>query len=375
MKDSPINKLKKLYQLGQSPWYDNIDRRLIQNGELKTLFESGIMGVTSNPTIFEKSVLSSSVYDEKIKRLKQEGKTLEDIYDELTADDVRDAADLLSDIYKHTRGLDGYVSIEVLPSYAQDSVKTIECARCIYKKINRPNIMIKVPGTKESPEAIRTLIREGINVNVTLLFSVSQYERIAWAYIDGLRERLKEGKDINSVASVASVFVSRIDTKVDNLLDVFSNKTNIFEEKQKINFLKGKTAIANAKFIYQKFKEIFSDKNFFDLKAKGGRLQRPLWASTSTKNPTYSDVLYVDSLIGPFTVNTMPPQTVSAFVEHGHLALTLEDDLEGAYVYRTQVEDLAISLNTICEEAQREGLIAFQNSFESLMDALKKKVA
>lgn len=375
MADPNINRLRKLYQLGQSPWYDNIDRRLIDNGELKSLFDQGIVGVTSNPTIFEKAVNSSDVYDAKIQRLRKEGRSLEETCDELTCDDVRDAADMLKSVYERTKGVDGYVSIEVLPSYAHDPLKTIEVARHIFKKVGRKNIMIKVPGTKESPEAIRTLIAEGINVNVTLLFSVPQYEPIAYAYIDGLRDRAGAGLGIADVASVASVFVSRIDTKVDQLLDAFAGREHDLETKGRMNSLKGKTAVANVKFIYQKFREVFNDRHFGDLKAKGGRVMRPLWASTSTKNPAYSDVLYVDTLIGPLTVNTMPHATVLAFLDHGRLTLSLEGDLEGSRSHLTQVEDIGINVQRICEDAQTEGVFAFQNSFEALMNSLKAKIA
>lgn len=372
--NTDINRLKKLIQMGQSPWYDNIDRRLIENGELKAIFDKGIVGVTSNPTIFEKAIQASGVYDQKILHLKKEGADLATIYDELTADDVRDAADLLTAVYEETRGADGYVSIEVLPEYAHDAAKTIEYARHIYKKVGRKNIMVKVPGTKESPAAIRVLIAEGINLNVTLLFSIPQYEQSAAAYMEGLRDRLGRGEDISDVASVASVFVSRIDTKVDAIVDVFAERSGSFEEKQKINLFKGRAAIANAKFIYQRFKELFSERQFGDSKSRGGRLQRPLWASTSTKNPAYSDCIYVDNLIGPQTVNTMPHQTVDAFLDHGKVALTLESDLEGAGAYLSQISDMGINLEKLCEDAQVEGVAAFQNSFESLMHTLKTKV-
>jgi len=374
MDATKVNKLKKLYQFGQSPWYDNIDRRLIQNGELSSLFNSGIVGVTSNPTIFEKAIQSSDVYDEKIKKLKNNGLSLEAIYDEVTADDVRDVADMLAPVYQQTKGVDGYVSIEVLPTYAHDASRTIEYARHIFKKIGRPNVMVKVPGTAASVEAVRTLIREGINVNVTLLFSVHHYEQVAYAYLEGLREGMAIGSDIHSVASVASVFISRIDTKVDHLLDVFASRTDIFDEKQKIASLKGKTAIANARLIYKRFREIFSERSFAEYKVKGGRFQRPLWASTSTKNPLYSDVIYVENLIGPYTVNTMPPSTVSAFVDHGRVGLTIEKDVAQAIEDLKAVEAVGISLDTFCEEAQQEGLRAFQLSFESMMNALKAKI-
>lgn len=374
MEVTKANKLKKLYQFGQSPWYDNIDRRLIQNGELSSLFNSGIVGVTSNPTIFEKAIQSSDVYDEKIKKLKGSGLGLEAIYDEVTADDVRDVADMLSSVYQQTKGVDGYVSIEVLPAYAHDALKTIEYARHIFKKIGRPNVMVKVPGTAESAEAVRILIREGINVNVTLLFSVRRYEQVAHAYLEGLREGMALGLDIHSVASVASVFISRIDTKVDHLLDVFAHRTDIFDKKQELAALKGKTAIANARLIYKRFREIFNERSFSEYKIKGGRFQRPLWASTSTKNPLYSDVVYVESLIGPYTVNTMPPATVSAFIDHGHIGLTIEKDVDQAMEHLNAVGAEGVDLDKFCEEAQQEGLAAFQFSFDSMMNALKAKI-
>lgn len=368
------NRLKKLGQLGQSPWYDNIDRRLIENGELKKLFDAGVLGVTSNPSIFEKSINSSDVYDSKIKKLAQAGKGLSEIYDELTADDVRDAADLLRDVYEMTKGLDGQVSIEILPALAHDAQRSVEYARRIHKLVDRPNIMIKVPATKESPEIIRALLIDGMNLNITLIFSVFQYEMIATAYIEGLRDRLRMGKDVRSLSSVASVFISRIDTKVDHLLDVFAAREHDFDERKKIEFCKGRIAIANSKLIYQKFKSLFSEKNFGDVKTRGGRPQRVLWASTGTKNPVYSDCLYVDNLIGPMTVNTMPDQTVRAFQDHGKVALTLEGDVEGCQAYIDQVEKLGLSIDKICSEAQNEGVAAFENSFAVLMESLKKKI-
>lgn len=372
---SPIQgRLQKLRALGQSPWYDNIDRRLIENGELKGLIDRGILGVTSNPTIFEKAVASSNVYDEKIKTLKEEGKDLMGIYDELTAGDVGDAADLLRDVYDKTSGEDGFVSIEVLPEYAHDTYETIECARRIYKKLNRPNIMIKVPATVESQEAIRTLISEGISVNATLIFSQSQYELAAQAYQDGLRDRLRRGEDLSRVASVASVFVSRIDTKIDSLIEIFASREMDIEKRAKIQEIKGKIAISNCKMIYQRFLQLFSSERFGDLKDRGARVQRPLWASTSTKNPLYSDCLYVDSLIGPQTVNTIPHATVSAYEDHGRLILSLEGGLEQAAIYRAKIEQEGINLDEICREAQVEGLKAFVNSFQSMLKTLEQKM-
>ncbi|MFA5039613.1 MAG: transaldolase [Candidatus Omnitrophota bacterium] len=367
-------RLKKLRQLGQSPWYDNIDRRLIENGELKGLIDLGILGVTSNPSIFEKAVASSTVYDAKIKRLKDEGRDVYGIYDELTADDVRDAADLLKGVYEATGGEDGYVSIEVLPKYANDAYETIEYARRIFKKVGRPNVMIKVPGTAQAPEAVRALIGEGISVNVTLIFSQKQYELAAQAYQDGLRDRMRLGQDLSGIASVASIFVSRIDTKVDGLLDIFAMREMDLEKKTKLQELRGKVAIANCKLIYQRFLQLFADERFGDLKEKGGRIQRPLWASTSAKNPNYSDCLYVDNLIGPNTVNTMPHPTVLAYEDHGRLILSLDSNLEVAAVCRAKIEQEGINLDEVCREAQAEGLKAFVNSFESMLKTLEQKM-
>ncbi|MGB2706444.1 MAG: transaldolase, partial [Candidatus Omnitrophota bacterium] len=318
------NTLIALAKRGQSPWYDNIDRRFIENGELKKLFDNGILGVTSNPTIFEKAVSASDVYDSMIKKLASGGKTALQIYDTLTLEDVSMAADLLRDTYEKTEHLNGYVSIEVLPELAHNPTETVKAARAIFKRINKPNILIKVPGTKEAPEAVRALTKEGVNVNVTLLFSVKHYETCARAYIDGLQDR--------NVFSVASVFVSRVDTKLDK----------IFEEK-KIDELKGKIAVANAKMIYRKFKE---------LDFKGGNIQRVLWASTSTKNPSYSDVKYVEELIGTETVNTMPPQTVDAFLDHGRVEVTIEKDLDKARSCLAKLKSLGIDIDETCQEIQ-----------------------
>ncbi len=367
------SRLKELYRLGQSPWYDNIDRRLLADGGLKAFFDRGIVGVTSNPSIFEKAVLGSDVYDEKIKRLKADGAGLEEICDTLTADDVRDAADLLKGVYEETKGTDGWVSIEVLPAYAHDPEKTLTCARRIFKKVGRPNIMIKVPGTPESPGAVAALIAEGICVNVTLLFSKEHYLRAARAYWEGLEERRRTGKDLGAVASVASVFVSRIDTKVDHLLESFSIRQPVVEKRKALDALKGRIAVANVKMIYQAFKDMFSMTKFGALEMHGARPQRPLWASTSTKNPAYSDCLYVDNLIGPMTVNTMPHATVLAFEDHGRAALTLEANPDDAQHLLASLPDLEIELDKICEDAQKEGVLAFARSYDNLMKAIASK--
>jgi len=351
-----------LTALGQSPWYDNIDRRLIENGQLQKLITLGVMGVTSNPSIFEKAINGSGVYDETIQALAKAGKSPEQIYDVITVQDVQSAADLLSETHKKTRGRDGYVSLEVLPEYAHDPVKTIDHARRMHKEVARPNLMIKVPGTKEGPEAIRVLTREGINVNVTLLFSLEHYEASAEAYLDGLRERLGEGRAIEDVFSVASVFVSRVDTSIDKRLEGLN-----------ADRLKGKIAVANAKMIYQRFKSLFFGQTFRELASEGAQIQRVLWGSTSTKNPDYVDVKYVDELIGKDTVNTLPHNTLEAFLDHGMPKLTIETDLNEENRYLEQLKDLGIDLNEICDEIQKQGVGAFSDSFKHLMDAIDRK--
>ncbi len=356
------NNLVALGSLGQSPWYDNIDRRLIANGDLQRLFERGVTGVTSNPSIFEKAIKGSSVYNATIKDLARAGKAPQDIYETITAEDVQSAADLLFEIYESTQGADGYVSLEVLPEYAHDTAKTIDHARKIHKQVSRPNLMIKVPGTKKGLGAIRVLTSEGINVNVTLLFSLKHYEDSANAYIDGLRDRLKQGGRLEGVFSVASVFVSRVDSTVDKMLDEKGNTD-----------LKGKTAVANVKMIYQRFREMFSDENFGELASKGAHTQRALWGSTSTKNPAYSDVKYVDELIGKDTINTLPHSTLEAFSDHGNPRLSIEENLEKDKEYLAQLTALGIDLDRVCEETQEQGVEAFSNSFRQLIDAIIEK--
>ncbi|MBN1353454.1 MAG: transaldolase [Candidatus Omnitrophica bacterium] len=352
----------ELAGLGQSPWYDNIDRRLIKNGELKKFFEKGILGVTSNPTIFEKAVNGSDIYDSAIKKLYDEGRTASEICDILTIEDVSEAAGLLRDRYDVSNHLDGYVSIEVPPELAYDAERTVRAALEIFGKINKPNIMIKVPGTTEGCLAVRELIRYGVNVNLTLLFSLAHYESSAAAYINGLRDRIKDGKDVRNIFSVASVFVSRIDTKLDR----------IFEEK-KAEGLKGKIAVANSKMIYQKFKDLFKSTDFGKLKQKGANLQRVLWASTSTKNPAYPDLKYVEGLIGPDTINTMPPDTMNAFLDHGKACFEVEENLGEARAALARLTAFGIDLEKICQEIQDAGVKAFQNSFSKLINAIEEK--
>jgi transaldolase len=356
------NNLEALLAVGQSPWYDNIDRRLIQNGKLEKLFRLGITGVTSNPSIFEKAVGGSSVYDSSIQELAEAGKRPDEICNLITIQDIQSAADLLYHTYEASSGRDGYVSLEVDPDYAYDPDKTIDDAKRIHRDVARSNLMIKVPGTEEGCKAIRVLTRDGININVTLLFSLRHYEASAMAYIDGIRERLGDGNPVEGVCSVASVFVSRVDTRIDNTL-----------EDLKTDHLKGKIAVANAKMIYQRFKELFYDGVFGYAASKGALIQRVLWGSTGTKNPVYDDVKYVDELIGKDTINTLPDSTLEAFLDHGTPRLTLEQDLHKAGQYLDLLQQQGIDLDKICDEIQLEGVAAFSASFNKLMDAVADK--
>ncbi|PIU40860.1 MAG: transaldolase [Candidatus Omnitrophica bacterium CG07_land_8_20_14_0_80_42_15] len=371
-----MNPVKKLLEFGQSPWYDNIKRSLLIGDGLKKLIrDDGIRGVTSNPSIFENAINSSTEYDEEIYELIKSGKSAREIYDELTIRDVSMAADILDDVFRRSKGEDGYVSIEVLPEYAHDVSKTINDAKRIFKRIGKENIMIKVPGTKESPEAIKTLISEGINVNVTLLFSMQHYEAIVNAYIDGLKDRLKRDEDLDRVNSVASVFISRLDTKIDNMLE----KILVIEKDKarslKIKSLIGRSAVAHTKMIYQRFKDLFSDENFGELQENDARIQKVLWASTSTKNPSYSDVKYVEELVAPQSINTIPDSTLAAFRDHGKPGVRIENDLEGS---RNVLEDLAsfgINVEKTCQEIQDEGVKAFQVSFDKLISSVESKIS
>jgi len=356
------NNLVALAELGQSPWYDNIDRRLIESGEFKELLDKGVTGVTSNPSIFEKAINGSSVYDQTIEELVKKGHSPEEIYDAVTIQDVQVAADWLKETCDNTKGQDGYVSLEVLPRYAQDPENTIENARRLFQEVGRDNVMIKVPGTPEGAEAIRVLTADGINVNVTLLFSLAHYERSAKAYMEGLRDRLRKGKPLQNVCSVASVFISRVDTLTDKQLQELNEKD-----------LQGKIAVANAKMIYQRFKEWFKGEPFSELASKGAHMQRVLWGSTSTKNPDYDELKYVDELIGTDTINTLPHNTLLAFMDHGRPKLTLEDDLDKEKGYLEKLKGLGIDLNQNCETLQKQGIQAFSDSFDQLIAAIVAK--
>ena len=360
-----MERLQELNNLGQSIWLDYIRRSFITSGELKDLIDQGVRGVTSNPSIFEKAIAGSADYDEDLQRLVEEGKSVEEVYEALALEDIRRAADLLREVYEQTDGADGYVSLEVSPTLAHDTEGTIAEARRLYRTLDRPNVMIKVPATPAGIPAIETLIREGINVNVTLIFSVAHYRAVAEAYVAGLDARAVATEDVSKVASVASFFVSRVDTAVDRALKALS--------LPEADVLQGRIAIANAKVAYSHFREIFSGERWERLAAKGARVQRPLWASTGTKNPAYSDTRYVDDLIGPDTVNTVPPATLQAFFDHGHASLSITSGLEEATAALTRLAERGIDLDAITQQLQNDGVAAFATAFERLMASIREK--
>lgn len=362
------SRLRRLERLGQSVWLDYIRRDLLTSAEFRRLIEDdGLDGMTSNPTIFEKAIAGSTDYDEQLHELVVAGKCVEEIYDALTSTDIRTAADALRRIYERTQGRTGFVSYEVSPRLANDTEGTLDAARRCFKLVDRPNLMIKVPSTPAGIPAFEQLISEGMNINVTLMFSLAHYEAVANAYIRGLEKRTKAGFPIDRVASVASVFVSRVETLVDKRLD---EKLKL-KADEAVAALRGSAAVAGTKLIYQRFKELFESDRFKALAAKGARVQRPLWASTGTKNPAYSDIKYVQELIGPDTVNTMPPATMDAFRDHGEPRPTLEEDLAGARDIVRRLAAAGLDLDVIGEELQREGVDAFINSFDDLLAVIK----
>ncbi len=373
---NPILEIEQKY--GQSIWMDNLSRDLIESGELKRLIEErGICGITSNPTIFEKAIAGNKIYDADIEAGIEAGKSVEEIYESLIFSDIRNACDIFMPVYEKTNGLDGYISIEVPPIIAKDTESTIREARRYFQTIDRPNVMIKIPGTPEGLPAVEQAISEGINVNVTLLFAVESYVETAWAYIRGLEKRAEAGEDISKIASVASFFLSRIDSNIDARLDAkLKEGADRIEKKAKLEAIKGKVAIANAKIAYQKYKEIFGSDRWQALAAKGAKVQRLLWASTSTKNPEYSDVMYVDELVGPDTVNTLPPATIEACADHCHPASRIETDIEAAYkiIESLKDPDVNIDIDEVMNELLDEGIAKFVQPFESLMSSLQEKV-
>ncbi len=368
------NPLVQLKTQGQSVWYDNINRAQLDSGEFKRMLdEDGVVGVTANPTIFEKSISSGHAYDAQMTELIGEGKSTNEIYEALVMQDIRTVADLLRPIYDRTNGQDGYVSLEVSPELANNTEGTISEVRRFWKMVNRPNLLIKIPATPAGIPAIETALTEGINVNITLIFALDSYRAVTEAYLNALESRNAAGKDISHIASVASFFVSRVDTLVDKLLDDKIKASSNPAEKEQLKALEGKAAIANARVVYKEFKRIFGAPRFETLKHSGAHVQRPLWASTSTKNPAYRDVLYAEQLIGPDTVDTMPLETIENFRDHGVVARTIENDLPGAQADLDALEKLGISYAQVTQQLLDEGVQKFADSFHQLFKGIESK--
>ena len=374
------NPLLEINKYGQSVWMDNLSRSLIETGELEQQIENyGLKGITSNPAIFEKAIAGNQVYDADIEAGIKANKPVSEIYETLIFKDIRDTCDRFKEIYEQTGGLDGYVSIEVSPHLARDTEGTIEEALRYYKAIDRANVMIKIPGTPEGFPAIERVIAEGVNVNVTLLFSVESYEETAWAYIRGLETRVNKDEPIDKIASVASFFLSRIDVKIDDRINerLKNIGTETLNEEARLRQIQGKVAIANAKLAYQKFKEIVESDRWQALADRGANIQRLLWASTSTKNPEYSDVMYVNELVGEHTVNTLPPNTLDACADHCEItANPIESNVESAkqLIASLQDPDINIDLKSVMEELLEEGIDKFIQPFDSLQQTLEDKV-
>lgn len=358
-------KLHTLAEIGQSVWIDYVQRSFITSGGLRAYIQKGLRGVTSNPSLFEKAIADSREYDEQIQQLGQQGKSSEEIYEELAIQDARLAADVLHPVFDETDGLDGYFSLEVNPHLAFDRPGTVREASRLFARVDRPNVMIKVPATAEGILAFQELIEQGVNINVTLMFSLEQYDRVAEAYITALENRAANVYTLKPIASVASIFVSRLDSKVDPMLEAFVSP--------KARSLLGTIGIANAKMIYQRFKEYFGSERWQRLAEKGGRVQRVLYGSTSTKDPDYPDVIYVDNLIGPNTVNTIPPKTLEAFLDHGTVRLTLESELAEARSQLESLPELGIQLYDITQQLLAEGVRKFAEPYDSLMHTIEEK--
>ena len=369
--NNPLFQMKKE---GQSPWYDNLDRSQLQSGQFKRLLdEDGITGVTSNPTIFQKSISQGHAYDEQMAELIREGKSTSDIYETLIIQDIQTAADMLRPIYDRTNRQDGFVSLEVSPDLSHDTEATLSEVRRFWKMVDRPNLMVKIPATPEGIPAVRQALSEGINVNITLIFSIEAYRQVADAYITALEERNAEGEDISHIASVASFFVSRVDTLVDKRLEDMIKTTSDSAEQQKLKSLEGKAAIANARLVYQEFQRIFSTPRFETLKHSGAHVQRPLWASTSTKNPAYRDVLYAEELIGPDTVDTMPLETIEDFRDHGRVSRTVDKDIPQAKAELDALEAVGIHYDQVTQQLLDEGVQKFADSFHELFKGIEDK--
>jgi transaldolase/glucose-6-phosphate isomerase len=368
-----VNPLKALLEFGQSPWMDYIRRDLLTSGGLKKMIqEDGLMGMTSNPTIFEKAITGSKDYADILESPEAKKLDAKRVYEKIAIRDVQDATDIFKPVYQQTKRRDGYVSLEVAPTLANDTQATLEEARRLWKSVGRENVMIKVPGTKEGLPAIRQLLEEGININITLLFAQSVYEEVAEAFLAALEARVKKGQDISHVASVASFFVSRIDSLSDGQIDAKLKTETDPNKRALLTSLQGKVAIANAKLTYRKYQELFGGPRWKALAAKGAQTQRLLWASTSTKNPKYRDVMYVEELIGPDTVDTIPPATFDAFRDHGRVRPSLTENVDEAAKVMASLEKAGISMKEVTQKLVIDGVKLFADAFKQLLEATGK---
>jgi transaldolase len=368
------NRLQLLHDQGQSIWLDNIDRKMLHNGDLeRRVRDDALTGMTSNPTIFEKALAEGTDYDEQLLSA-DPGLTPDQLFELVETTDVQRACDIFGGVYQAKRGGDGYVSIEVSPGVANDCRKSVDEALRLWKTVDRPNVMVKIPGTEQGAIAVRDLISRGVNVNITLLFSLEAHARVIDAYMAGLEDRLGRNEPIDGMFSVASFFVSRVDTEVDKRLDAMI-KTASPDDADRFRLLKGRAAIANAKLAYRLFTQKFSEPRWKALADKGGRVQQPLWASTSTKNPEYRDVMYVEELIGPDTVNTMPPKTIDAFRDHGVVERTVDRRVGAAEGFLRELEGVGIPMKDVTDTLLREGLASFQKSFDTLTAGIARKMS
>ena len=369
------NPLLELQRLGQSPWHDNIRRGLLTSGALARMVADGdITGLTSNPTIFEQAIESGTDYQAQLRTLARARKRPAEIFDALAISDIRDAADVFAPVYRRTEGGDGFVSIEVNPVYANDTAKTISEAHRLWGAVDRPNLMVKIPATREGVPAIEECIAAGLNINITLIFALTRYDEVMEAYLAGIARRVAAGKPVHNVSSVASFFVSRVDTEVDKRLDALIAAAAP-EMVEHLKALQGRSAIANAKLASHEFREKFGTPRFAELARHGARLQRPLWASTSTKNPAYPDVYYVEALIGPDTVDTMPPATIVAYKDHGHPAVRIDRDVDDARAILQRLASAGVSMDDVTHKLEIDGVAAFAKSYESLLATVEKAAA
>lgn len=363
-----INNSEKLHELGQAIWYDNIERRLLKNGELKQMIDNGLVyGLTSNPSIFKNAIANSDDYAQQLAEAAKNTRDANAIFEQLAIQDIQQAADLLMPLYEKSNGVDGLISLEVNPKLAHKTEETLAEAKRLWDAVGKPNLMIKIPATVAGLPAIREAIAAGINVNITLIFSIDRHREVMDAYLTGLEDRAAEGKPINNIVSVASFFVSRMDSNVDKKLETISTP----EAKG----LLGKAAVANARLAYQAYKEIFTSDRFLRLSAKGARIQRPLWASTSTKNPAYPDTLYVDELVAPNTVNTVPPNTLVALQDHGSTEIVIENHVTEDQQAMASLESVGVSIDQVTQELEDEGVRKFAEAYEALLKTIEEQVS